>query len=167
MRDLIIQFFSEWPAEVATFVLAMLPITELRGSIPVAISVFGLEPAAAFLWSVAGNIIPLVILVYLLPLIAQVCERHLPLCDRLLKWIFARTERKLRGRYEKYGALALLIFVSIPLPFTGVWTGAIAAYLFNISKRYSIPALVVGMLIAGILVTLISTGIIETFQFLL
>ncbi len=167
MKDLIIQFFSEWPVEIATFVLAMLPITELRGSIPVAISVFGLEPMTAFLWSVAGNVVPLIVLVYLLPLVTRVCEKHLPMCDRSLKWIFARTERKLRGRYEKYGALALLIFVSIPLPFTGVWTGAIAAYLFNISKKYSIPALVTGMLIAGVLVTLISTGAIEVLQFLL
>jgi uncharacterized membrane protein len=141
-----------------TVLLAMLPVSELRGAIPWALWVGGLPWTTAYLLAVAGNILPVLpILALLGP--AERMLRRWPLLDRFFNWLFERT-RSRSALVERYQALGLMLFVAVPLPVTGAWTGCVAAYLFGIRRRYALPAIVAGVLIAGVVVTLAALGVI-------
>lgn len=151
---------------LATFLLAMLPITELRASIPIALGNFHLSIYQAFSLSVIGNLIPAVLIVYFLGPISNFL-RKAKIFDRFFSWIFERTRKRFDDKYQVWGKIALMIFVAIPLPMTGVWTGSIAAWLFNIKKRDSIIFISFGAIIAGFVVTLVSLGAFSIFDFIL
>lgn len=155
----IINWFSSLPPQFATAVIAALPITELRGSIPIALEVYRLPMWQAVVFSVAGNCVPFVILLYVIDPITKWCMQHSRPLSRFLNWIFERTRSKFSGSHAQYGAIALMIFVAIPFPLTGAWTGALAAWLFGIPRRLSIPFIAVGVLIAAIIVTVVTVGV--------
>lgn len=146
------------PPELTVVLIATLPVFELRGAIPVAMGVYSMTPAEAFLLGVLGNMLPVLPLLLLLGPVSEFLRRHSRLFDRFFAWLFARTRRKIEDRYEKYGAIALIPFVAIPLPVTGAWTGCAAAFVFGIRLRYSLPAIAAGVLISGTVVTLLTTG---------
>lgn len=145
--------------QIKTILLAMLPVNELRGTIPIAISIFGLQPLEAMIYSIIGNMLPIFFIVWLLPVLANFLSRRFKVFDRFFKWLFERTRKKFYEKYQKYGDWALVIFVAIPLPMTGAWSGAVAAFLFGIPYRKSILLILGGVVIAGIVVTLLSSGI--------
>ncbi len=167
MREFLINLVSNWPPELATALLAALPVTELRASIPVAIGGWHLSWSSALAWSLVGNIIPVFFILWLLEPVAQWLKRVSPTADRLIEWLFARTRRKFNHDYETYGLIGLAIFVAIPLPGTGAWTGAMAAWLFNIPFKKAVPAIAAGIVGAGIVVTLITVGAIKGLGWLL
>jgi len=146
---------------VSTVLLAMAPISELRGAIPLALVHFGMSWPKAYLLSVAGNIIPIIFILYFLESL-QRWLRRFPSADKFITWWFGHIRRRSR-LVEKYEALGLVLFVAIPLPVTGAWTGSMAAWLFGIRFRLAFPAIALGVLIAGVLVTLASLGIIKIF----
>jgi len=161
--EIIYNFFVQFPDWLATFLLAMLPITELRGSIPFAIGVFKMNPFAAFFFSILGDIIPAILIVWFLKPIAQWLSARFKLFERIFDWWFNRVINKFSKKYEKYGVWALMIFVAIPLPVTGAWTGAVASFLFDIPRRKALPFIFTGVVIAGLIVTLISVGAFSIF----
>jgi uncharacterized membrane protein len=109
-------------------------------------------------WAVLGNLVPVVPLLLLLGPVSQRLSRY-PLGARFFNWLFARTRR--RGRtVEKYETLGLMLFVAIPLPVTGAWTGTAAAFIFGIRFRWALPAIVAGVCVAGVVVTLVTQGIL-------
>jgi len=144
--------------EILTLISATLPLTELRGSIPLGVSVFGLPVWSAFLFSVIGNILPVPIIFYLLPKVLSWAEKNWPWLHQTLVVCLEKKKEKFKDSYDKYGALALAIFVSIPLPVTGAWTGAVLAVVFKIKARYSLLAVAAGVLCAGAIVSLIVSG---------
>jgi uncharacterized membrane protein len=148
------------PPRVLVFLTAMLPFSELRGAIPLAISKYGINPYEAYILGVMGNLVPVVFLLHLLgPLERRL--RFIKVFDRFFDHLFHRTHKKHSERIDKYGALGLVTFVAIPLPLTGAWTGVAAAYVFELPKRYAFPALVLGVLLAGVVVTLITLGVLN------
>lgn len=139
---------------VFTMLVSMLPVIELRGGIPFGVAL-GLNPWAAFGASVVGNLLPLPFIVVYIRRIFQWMRRHMPRLNRMVDAL----ERKahLKGRkVTKYKYLGLLIFVALPLPGTGGWTGALAASFLNMPLRKAAPALVGGVFIAGFLVTFLT-----------
>jgi uncharacterized membrane protein len=144
---------------LATFVIAMLPVSELRGAIPYAITLGGLSWQEAYVLAVIGNFIPVLPILYFIGPISDRL-RHIKIFDRFFTWLFARTRRK--GKLiEKFEVIGLILFVAIPLPVTGAWTGTLAAFLFGVRKRLAIPAIIMGICIAGVVVTLATTGVIH------
>lgn len=141
---------------IETFFLAMTPIGELRASLPVALTVYNMNWLLAFLVSVIGNLVPVVILLLFLGPVSQWLSLKFKICNKFFSWLFERTRKKSSARIEKYGSIALVSFVAIPLPFTGAWTGAIAAFLFNIPFKKSFPLISLGVVIAGIIVLLLT-----------
>ena len=138
--------------------IAMLPISELRGAIPYALSC-GMSWQQAYVWSVVGNFIPVIPLLLFLEPVSELLSRRYPRWRRFFNWLFVRTRR--RGRLvERYEALGLVLFVGIPLPVTGAWTGTVAAFLFGVRFKYALPAIILGILLAGTVVTLASLGVI-------
>lgn len=139
--------------------LSTLPITELRGAIPLALTIYKMPVFPTYIFAVLGNIVPAIfLLLYLKPFSDFLCRWCL--FNMFFEWLFKRTRRH-EEKYEKYGALFLLFFVAIPLPGTGAWTGSVAAFVFGIRFWYAFPTIVGGVMIAGIIVTLASLGIIN------
>ena len=144
---------------IKVFLLSTLPVLELRGAIPIAISYYKLPVIPSYLFSVMGNLVPAVfLLLYLKPFSDFLRKWYF--FDIFFSWLFKRTRRH-EKKYEKYGALFLLFFVAVPLPVTGVWTGSVAAFLFGIRFWYAFPMLAGGVIIAGIIVTATNLGIIN------
>jgi uncharacterized membrane protein len=97
-----------------------------------------------------------------LPVIASKAS-YIPIFHKLFTWIDRRTEKQ-QQTVNKYGFIGLTIFVAVPLPMTGVWTGAAVAYLLGIRKRYAFFALLLGVMLAGALVTLVAGGFIRIWR---
>jgi uncharacterized membrane protein len=148
------------PPRIVVFLAAMLPFSELRGAIPLAIGQYGINPAEAYVLGVLGNLVPVVFMLHFLgPLERRL--RFIRVFDQFFDHLFHRTHRKHSDRIDRYGALGLATFVAIPLPVTGAWTGVAAAYVFEIQNRYAFPAIVLGVLLAGVIVTLLTLGVVN------
>jgi len=148
--------------ELKTLLISMLPIGELRVAIPVGMTVYDLPFWSAFLWSFIGNIIPIFFVIWGLDLLINKFAVHrIYFLNKFFNWLFERTRKKHTKNFERWQNLALVIFVAIPLPGTGAWTGALIAYVFGIPLKRAFPAIASGVLIAGIIVTLITLGIIN------
>ncbi|MDY6765341.1 MAG: small multi-drug export protein, partial [Halobacteria archaeon] len=111
------------PPELTVVFIALLPVFELRGAIPVAMGLYGMSPAEAFILGVLGNVIPVLPLLIFLEPVSEFLRARSKIFDMFFDWLFARTRRKIEDKYRKYGAIALIPFVAIPLPVTGAWTG--------------------------------------------
>ena len=127
------------------------PIIELRGAIPIAIGRYHFTWFYAYLFSVIGNIIPVPFLLgFLEGIIALLSKVHF--LDRIIQWFLTRTRR--RGRIiERYERVGLALFVAIPLPITGAWTGSILAFLMGLRFKHALVSIIAGVLIAGAIVT--------------
>lgn len=158
MRESIIELFQFLPPEWTTFAISMLPIIELRGAIPYGIGVGDLSWPQAYAFAVVGNLVPIVPLLLFLGPVSRWLSRF-PGFGRFFAWVFARSQKK-SALVKRYGPWGLALFVAIPLPVTGGWTGAAMAFLFGIPFRRSFPAITVGVLIAGVVVTLAVQGVI-------
>ena len=162
MIERTVEFLRWLPNEIITLLIAMLPIAELRGAIPWALTGGGLTWPEAYLFATLGNFLPVIPLLLLIEPLSN-WLRGYKTFDIFFTLLFARTRR--RGKLvERYEALGLALFVSIPLPVTGAWTGAVAAFVFGIRLSYSIIAIIAGILIAGVVVTLASLGVMETIK---
>ncbi len=156
---------SGLPEPIAVMVVAMIPIAELRLAIPFAIAPpmlggLGMAPVEAFIFAILGNLIPVPFLLKLLEPVSSWLRRF-RYWERFFDWLFERTRKRSEAKYERYGLLALCMFVAIPLPFTGAWTGTVVASLFNVDFFKALGAIAAGVLIAGVLVTLLSTGVLS------
>ena len=134
----------------SVFFISAAPIFELRGGIPTAF-VYDFPWYYAFIIAFLGNLLPVPFLLLYLDPISRLISRIKPL-GKILNWILERSRR--RGRViEKYGKIGLVILVAIPLPMTGAWTGSIAAFLLGIKFRQAFLPIVLGVFIAGVVVT--------------
>ncbi len=140
-----------------TLLIAMAPVVELRGAIPMGLS-FGLSPVAAFIAAFIGNMLPVpIIILFVRRVFAWLRRRSAWLAEKVEK-LEARAEKK-AGLIYKYELLGLLILVAVPLPGTGAWTGALIAALLNIRLKNAFPVIAAGVFIAGVIVTGLSCGI--------
>lgn len=152
------------PPELATVIMAALPIIELRGALPIALVVFKLPIPLAFFWSIVGNMLPVYFIFLFLEHGAKWLRARSDIIDRWLDWLFERTRIKLAHKVEKHGAWALALFVAVPLPVTGAWSGALAAFVFGLPKKKAFLALLVGTSIAAIIVAFLTLGAAATIK---
>jgi len=150
--------------EVVVVMLAALPIFELRLSIPIAVLKFNMPAQKAFLLSILGNMLPVIPLLFFLRW-AVVRLEHLRFIGKILIWWFKKAEGKSKV-IQTYGFWGLVIFVCIPLPGTGAWTGCVAATLFNFKLSRAFAAIFIGVVIAGIIVLGLCGGLNQILPFL-
>lgn len=155
------------PVELITFLIAVLPISELRGAIPIALGVFDMPIYSAFIFAWIGSILPGAFLIYTLGYISKELSSRSRFFKRFFDWLFERTYKRFWKHHERLGSFALVVFVAIPLPITGVWTGSVAAFLFGVPKKRAIGLVALGSFIAGVIVTLIYLGVLSFFKFLI
>ncbi len=153
------QWLTSTPAGefLFTMLVSMVPVIELRGGIPFGMAQ-GLEPVAAFFASIIGNMIPVPFIVVYIRRIFHWMRRHMPRLNRLVDKLEEKAHLK-GATVTKYKYLGLCIFVAIPLPGTGAWTGALVAAFLDMPLRKALPSIFLGVIIAGIVVTLVSTGV--------
>ncbi|HOJ76517.1 MAG TPA: small multi-drug export protein [Bacillota bacterium] len=137
---------------------AILPYIELRGAIPIARGL-GFNAVDAYIFSVIGNMIPVIPIILFIDPVSRLLSK-IPIFKRFFDWVFARAERN-RPQIEKYGYWGLAIFVAIPLPMTGAWSGSLIAFLMGLKKRDAFISILLGVLGAGIIVTLLTSGFIN------
>ncbi len=142
----------------------MTPIGELRLAIPLGIE-RGMPWYAAFGWAVLGNLVPVVFLLWALEPLSKVLTSFPNPAGRLLQWRARRLRETRAQAFQRWGALALVPFVAIPLPVTGAWTGCLAAWVFGVRRRTAFPAIVLGVLLAGVIVTAL-TELVRDFPFI-
>lgn len=137
--------------ELIVVIIAALPVVELRGALPVAINVFHMPWYWAFCLAVIGNLLPVPILLLFFDSLAKAISK-VDIGKRLVNWVLQRTRRhgEVIERYERIG---LILFVAIPLPVTGAWTGSIAAFLLGLKFNYAFLSILCGVIIAGAIVT--------------
>ena len=142
---------------LSVFGLAMIPVFELRGAIPVGVAA-GLPFWTVFLTAFLGNLLPVPFLI----LFTRRVFEWLRTKSALLERFVSRLERKAATKEDllkKYELLGLCILVAIPLPGTGAWTGSLVAAVFDIRLKHAFPAIALGVLIAGIIVSVVTYGV--------
>lgn len=151
--QIILNLFSR---EVAVIFTAALPIIEVRGAIPLGIS-FGFSPIESLVLSLLGSIVPVPIILFTIRPVFNYLKRT----KTFRKIVNKLTDKSLSksGQIQKYGAWSLLVFVAIPLPSTGVWSGSLIAALLNMRFKWAFPAIFLGNIIAGIIITILTYGV--------
>ena len=146
----LIAALSGLPKEWVVAIVSASPIGEIRLGLPVALFVYKFPIWKAFLLSVLGNISFIIPCLFLFKPVADYLERF-GLFKKFFDWFFERTRKKAK-LVERFEFLGLMIFVGIPLPMTGAWSGCIAATLFKVRFRYALLANVLGVIMAGLIV---------------
>jgi len=153
------QIFEFLTKELTVLLMATLPIIELRGAIPMGISL-GMSPLHAFIISFIGSVLPVPVIIFATrPIFKVLRERRF--FRTFIDNITTKTMQK-SGQVQKYGFWGLILFVAIPLPGTGVWTGSLISVLLNMRVKLALPAIILGNLIAGLLIMGLSHGAIQT-----
>lgn len=152
--DIIYYLTNLFSNNIAVVLLACLPIFELRLSLPLAILKFKIAPLEAYLLSCIGNILPVIPLLYIFNYFSSLLE-NIPLIGKLFSLWFKRAQKR-SDIVRVYGFLGLIIFVAIPLPGTGAWTGSLVASLLKMKKTYSFYAISLGVMLAGVIVLILT-----------
>ena len=160
--EIIINWLKDIPKDYLVMIMAALPISELRGAIPLGLS-FGMPLSKAFWLAIIGNSIFVAPALFLFEPVSTRL-RKLRLFARFFDWIEKRTKNN-SDAIQRYEALGLAIFVAIPLPMTGAWSGVIAASLFKIRFRYAFISIIAGVMISGLIVSTLCTLGIMSFKF--
>lgn len=143
-------------ARIITFLMAMVPVIELRGAIPYGV-LAGLSVPEAFILAVLGNLAPIPFLVVFTRKVFEWLRTKSEGLDKFVHRMEAKAEKN-KGLVQKYEFLGLVILVAIPLPGTGGWTGALVAAMLNMRLKRAMPAITLGVIIAGIIVTTLTYG---------
>ena len=144
-----------------TVLVSMIPVVELRGGIPFGVAA-GLPVWAAFIAAVIGNLIPVPFIIVYIRRIFQWMRRKLPKLNSLVDALERRAHLK-GQKVTKYKYLGLMVLVAIPLPGTGAWTGSLAAAFLDMPLRKAVPAVVAGVFIAGIAISILTFGVASLF----
>lgn len=144
-----------------TMLFSMIPVVELRGGIPFGVTL-GLPVWAAFLAAVIGNLIPVPFIIVYIRRIFQWMRRRMPRLNSLVDALERKAHLKGR-RVTKYKYLGLAVFVAIPLPGTGAWTGSLAAAFLDMPLRRALPSVVAGVVTAGLAISILTYGVASLF----
>lgn len=142
------------PDWLVVFIISLCPILECRLGMFTAIVLLQMNPFVGFLISFLGNILPIPFILLLINWIFEVLKK-VPGIKNIVFWLEEKTLKK-KDKIDKYGIWGLLLFVAIPLPGTGGWTGALLASLLHLDKKKSFGVIALGVFIAGLIITVLS-----------
>ena len=140
-----------------TLLIACVPVLELRGAIPYGV-INGLTVWEAFGLAVVGNLLPIPFLIIFTRKVFEMIRKWSAALDRFVGKLETKAEEK-RSVVEKFEFFGLVLLVAIPLPGTGAWTGALVAAMMDMRLKRAMPAIIVGVIIAGIIVSILTFGV--------
>ncbi|MCI9557717.1 small multi-drug export protein [Clostridiaceae bacterium] len=145
--------------EIIIFIISMIPILELRGGLLAASpALLNVPILRAIPICIAGNLLPIPFILLLIEKVLDLMEQ-IPFLDRIALWVREKADKH-KGQVETYGFWGLVLFVGIPLPGTGAWTGSLVASLLHMKLRKSFPAILLGIVLATIIMSLLSYGLL-------
>ncbi|WP_456400006.1 COG2426 family protein [Mesoaciditoga sp.] len=137
---------------IQVILLAMAPISELRGAIPLGIMVYHLNPILVTIVSMIFNLIPAIFVILFFDAIMPWIKKKFPKLGNLIEKFSQKRQQKHRQKIERYGLWAIMAFVAIPFPLTGAWTGSLLSVLFEMPRLKSMLAISGGIVISGCIV---------------
>lgn len=149
-------FKSLFGKMIITFLVSMVPVIELRGAIPIATGM-GLSPWVAIPIAIVGNLLPVPFIIVFIKRIFAWMRKVSPKLNRVVDKMEAKAEKN-KEKVLKYAFWGLVLFVAIPLPGTGAWTGALVAAMLDMPLKKAFPSVVIGVLGAGIIISFVSYG---------
>ena len=147
-----LEFFPQW---FHIFFFSMVPWIEARYIIPIAISELGWQWWQAFPIAVLGNMLPIPFILLFFKYVEK-WLRNYKFWSKIMDWLFTRTRDRASEKIRKYEYIGLILFVALPVPFTGAWTGALIAYLFDLEFKKSLLTIFIGVLSAASIMTIIT-----------
>ena len=146
--------------EIIVFIISMCPILELRGGL-IAASLFEMNPWVSYLICMIGNILPIPFILWLINKILNWMRNSKgKRLNAIANWLDKKVDKH-KGQIEKYGYWGLVLFVGIPLPGTGAWTGCLIAAVLEMDKKKSFLAALLGVFIASVIMMLLSFGLLS------
>lgn len=162
LQEKILELLRGLPDELVVMIISMIPVIEVRGAIPIAMTLYKMQPLYAALISVFASMLPVpIILLAITKVLAYL--KTTKMFHKLAVKLESKSGSKRAESIHKYGALGLIVFVGIPLPGTGVWSGSLIAALLGIKFKWAFLAVLAGDILAATIVTLISSGLIHIF----
>lgn len=158
------ELLASLPDELYVFLCSMVPIIELRGAIPIG-AALGLPVYVNYIISVIGNIIPVPFILLFIRAILQWMKK-VPKLNKIAIWVEEKAEKN-KSKVLKYATFGLFVFVAVPLPGTGAWTGALVAAMLDMRMKRAFPAILFGVMCAGVIMSLASYGVLSFLSFLL
>ena len=141
---------------IVTFFVSMVPVIELRGAIPIATGM-GLSPFVAIPIAMVGNLVPIPFIILFIKKIFAWMRRVSPKLNKVVDKMEAKAEKN-KAKVLRYAFWGLVLFVAIPLPGTGAWTGALVAAMIDMPLKKAFPCIALGVIIAGIIISFVSYG---------
>ena len=169
MTETLVNFFielfggitgSELGRSITIFIVSLLPIIELRGGL-IAAAILKVSFIKAFIICFIGNLIPIPFILWFIRIVLN-WMRKIKIFKKFVLWLDKKVEKK-KGQIEKFGFWGIVAFVGIPLPGTGAWTGSLIAAMLDMDKKKSFFACMLGIFIAGIIMSILSYGILGNF----
>jgi len=146
--------------QLIVFIISLMPILELRGGL-IAAALLGLKPVESYIITIIGNIIPVPFILWFINKVLDFMRNSKSKkLNGIAKWLDKKVEKH-KGQIEKYGFLGLILFVGIPLPGTGAWTGCLVASVLEMDRKKSFFATMIGIIIASIIMMILSFGVLK------
>lgn len=159
--DFLVEFFIDLfggiSKDVIIFIISLMPILELRGGL-LAASLLDVEFIRAAVICIIGNVLPIPVVLLFLKKILDLFEKW-SVTKKIVDWLLKKVEEK-REQIDKYGYWGLVLFVGIPLPGTGAWTGALLSVVLGLNRKKSFVCILLGVLLAAIIMSILSYGIL-------
>ena len=146
--------------ELTVFIISLMPILELRGGL-IAASLLGLDPIRSYIISIIGNILPVpFILWFINSILNWMRNSKYKKIKGIAKWLDKKVDKH-KHKIEKFGFWGLVLFVGIPLPGTGAWTGCLIASVLEMDRKKSFIAAMIGIFMASIIMMILSFGLLR------
>ena len=146
--------------ELAVFIISLMPILELRGGL-LAASLLGLDPIRSYIICIIGNIIPVPFILWLITwILDKMRKSKIKFFNKIAKWLDKKVDKH-KGQIEKWGFWGLVLFVGIPLPGTGAWTGCLIAACLEMDRKKAFIAAMIGIVMASIIMMAVSFGLLK------
>lgn len=152
-----IELFGDLNKETVIFAISLMPILELRGGL-LAATLLHVDFFKALAICITGNVLPIPIILIFLEKILKLFEKW-KVTKKIVTWLEKKVDSK-RSQIDKYGYLGLILFVGIPLPGTGAWTGSLLAIMLGLNKKKSFICILIGVLLAAVIMSIVSYGIL-------
>lgn len=147
--------------ELIVFIISLMPLLELRGGL-IAASLLNINPWTSYIICIIGNVIPVpFILLFINKILEWMSNSRIKWMNKTANWLYKKAKKN-KEKIDKYGYLGLILFVGVPLPGTGAWTGCLAASVFNMNRKKSFFCIMAGIIIASIIMMIISFGLLKS-----
>lgn len=145
--------------EILVFIISLMPILELRGGL-LAAALLNLDPVVSYIICIIGNVLPVpFILLLITKILNWMRNSKINFFNKIAKWLDEKVEKH-KGQIEKYGYLGVVLFVGIPLPGTGAWTGSLIASVLEMDKKKTFLAVLAGLFMASVIMMIVSFGVV-------